>query len=833
VSFFLQDARYALRGFRKAPVFTAVAVLSLALGIGANTAIFTLVDQLILRLLPIRDPEQLVILAGRGRHYGGNNGMNAISYPMYQDLRDRNQVFNGMMCRYRFNATTGIAGQTDVVVAELVSGNYFPLMGIHASAGRVYTASDDLHASQHPYAVLSYAFWKTRFAGDPHILGQTVRVNNYPLTVVGVAQPGFDGMEPGLPVQLFVPMAMAADVRPGFQNMWDRRQRWVNVYGRLKPGESIAQAQAGLQPLFHQIIEGEVVQKPFRQATDFDRQQFLRMWLNVMPGSQGNTNLRRQYEKPLRVLMGVVGLVLLIACANLASLLTARAAARQREIAIRLAMGSSRARMIRQLLTESLLLSTAGGIAGIAMAVFMVQGLVAFLPSRISGYAINASPDGVMLAFTFGLAVLTGLGFGLVPALQSTRPDIAPTLKDQAGNVMGGAAQVNFRKVLVAAQVGLSLLLLIGAGLFIRSLGNLKSLNPGFQTGNLIQFAISPSSVGYDAPRMRTFYQNLQQRLSGIPGVRSAGLGMMAVLAGNEWDNSVTIDSYAKKTNEDIDPHFNAVSPGYFDTLGIHLLTGRDFTVRDEFKAPRVAIVNASFVKRYFGDGIAVGHRIGLGSDPGTPTDTEIVGVVNDARYESLRDDVPLEVYLPSAQLPGTFGLNAYVRTERDPDSAFRSVRAAVREIDPNLPVTGMKTLDQQLDESLVTERMIATLSSAFGGLATVLAIIGLYGVMAYMVARRAREIGIRMALGAQAGNVVWIVMREVLWLVAAGVAIGLPAAYALSKLVRTQLYGVEPNDPAAMALATLLLAAVALLAGYIPARRAAGYDPVQVLRSE
>ena len=829
----LQDLQYALRGFRRAPVFTAIAVLSLALGIGANTAIFSLVDQLILRLLPIRDPQRLVILAGRGRHYGGNNGLNALSYPMYQDLRDRNQVFDGMMCRYRLYATIGTGSQTEYLGSELVSGNYFPLLGVGAAAGRVFTAGDDLHAGQHPYAVLSYAYWKTRFAGSPGIIGQTLRINNYPITVVGVAQPGFEGMEPGLPVQIFIPMSMAADVRPGFQNMWERRQRWVNVYGRLKPGETVTQAQAGLQPLFHQIINGEVVQPPFRNASDFDRQEFLKMWLNVMPGSQGNTNLRRLYEKPLLVLMAVVGLVLLIACANLASLLTARAAARQREIAIRLAMGSSRARMIRQLLTESLLLAAAGGAAGIALAMLMVQGLLAFLPSRVSGYAISASPDARILGFTFALALLTGIIFGLVPALQSTRPDIAPTLKDQAGNVMGGAAQVTFRKLLVAAQVALSLLLLIAAGIFIRSLGNLKSLNPGFQTGNLIQFSVSPGSVGYDAPRSRAFYQNLGQRLNGIPGVHSAGFSFMAVLSGNEWDNSITIDSYHKKATEDVDPHFNAVSAGYFATLGIHVLAGRDFTARDEFNAPKVAIVNASFAKRYFGESVAVGHRIGLGSDPGTPTNIEIVGVVNDTRYESLRDDIPAEVYLCSAQQPGANSVIAYVRTERSPDSAMHSVRGVMREIDSALPVVGMKTLEQQLEESLVTERMIATLSSVFGALATVLSIIGLYGVMAYMVERRSREIGIRMALGAQAGNVVWLVMKEVLLLVVCGVGVGLPAAWFLTQLVRAQLYGVEPNDPASMAISTALLAGVALLAGYLPARRAAGYDPVRVLRYE
>src|SRR5580658_1984067 len=829
---FAQDIRFAFRGFRKAPVFTVVAVLSLALGIGANTAIFTLVDQLILRLLPVRDPQNLVLMAGRGRHYGGNNGPNALSYRMYQDLRDRNQVFNGMMCRYRLNYTLSFNERSEVVPGELVSGNYFPLRGLHAAAGRLFTASDDLREGANPYAVISFAYWQTRFAGDPQAIGQRILVNNYPITIVGVAQPGFDGMDPGLPAEMFVPVSMAASVRPGFTDMWDRRQRWVNVYGRLKPGMSIAQAKAGLQPLFHQIIDSEVTLPAFRNATFHDKYWFLRMWLDALPGSQGNTGLRRQYEKPLLVLMVVTSLVLLIACANLASLLTARAAARQKEMAIRLAIGSSRGRIIRQLLTESLLLAAAGSAAGLALAVAMVKALVAFLPSTLSGYGISSTPDGRMLAFTFGLALVTAILFGLAPALQSTRPDIAPTLKDQAGNVMGNAAQVVFRKTLVAAQVALSLLLLIGAGLFIRSLGNLKLVNPGFKTGNLVQFQLNPRLVGFEVVRTHVFYQQLEERLRGLPGVSGAGMANNGVLTGNEWDNSVTIEGYAAKPGEDLDPHMNQVTPGYFDTLGIHVLFGRGFLAKDSANSPKVAVVNESFVKRYFGASPAVGRRIGLGSDPGTPTDIEIIGVVNDTKYENLRDEIPREVYLCDAQR-GASSKVVYVRTARDPENAFATIRAVVHDLAPALPITGMKTLTRQLDESLVTERMVAALSSVFGVLATVLAIIGLYGVMAYMVTRRSREIGIRMALGAMRGNVVWLVMREVLTLVGIGIAVGLPAAFGLTRFVESQLYGVKADDPAAMALATLVLAAVALLAGYIPARRAAGFDPVRVLRYE
>jgi len=826
-----RDLHYAARSFRKSPVFSGIAILSLALGIGANTAIFTLVDQLILRLLPIRDPERIVILAGMGRHYGGNNGRNALAYPMYQDIRDSNQVFSGMMCRYSLSFTAGVSSQTEIVSGELVSGNYFPLLGVRPAIGRLFTADDDLHVNAHPFAVLSYAYWKTRFAGDPGIIGQTMRINNYPLTIVGVAQASFDGVEPGLPAEVFVPMAMTPSVRLGFRQMFDRRMRWVNVYGRLKPGMSIGQAQAGLQPLFHQILDTEVGMPAFRNATPYDKEQFLRMWMTVMPGSQGNTSLRRKYEKPLWMLMGVVGLVLLIACANLASLLTARAASRQKEIAIRLAMGSSRARMVRQLLTESLLLAVAGGAAGIGLAVAMVKGLLAFLPSTAGGYAIASSPDNRMLAFTFGLSLLTGIAFGLAPALQSTRPNIASTLKDQAGSVIGGS-QVNLRKVLVAAQVMLSLLLLIGAGLFVRSLANLKMLDPGFRVGNLVQFRVSPQVVGYDTNRTAAFLQRLADRLRALPGARSVGMAQVPMLGNSDWENGITIEGYQAKPGEDMGPWFNAVTPGYFEAMGMHLLAGRDFNAKDDLKAPHVAIVNATFAKHYFGDRPAVGHRMGQGTDPGTPTDMEIVGVVNDTRYENLRTDIHREYFICGLQTE-LYGPTVYLRTEREPESAFHSIRAAVRELDPNLPLIDMKTLEHQLDESLVTERMIATLSAIFGMLATALAIIGLYGVMAYMVARRSREIGIRMALGARSGDVVWLIMREVLLLVAAGVACGLPAAYGLTGAIRAQLYGVEPADPLSIAAATTLLSGVALMAGYLPARRAARYDPVRVLRYE
>jgi len=833
----LRDFQFALRGLRKSPVFTTIAILSLALGIGANTAIFSLVYQLILRPLAVRDPQSIVLLTGVGKYYGSTNNRNSNSYPMYQDFRDRNTVFTGMMCRYQTSASIGASSpsgtQVEVANTELVSGNYFSFLGIGAAQGRVFTANDDLRAGEHPYAVLSYASWKSRFAGDPGVIGKKIQFNNYPLTIIGVAQPGFDGMEPGVPAAMFVPVTMAQYVRPGFTRLYDRRQRWVNIFGRLKSGTTMVQAKAGLQPLFHQIIGMEVLEPGFSKASPESKQQFLQMSMNLIPGSQGNTDLRRQYDTALLVLMCVVALVLLIACANLASLLTARGAARQKEVAVRLALGSSRGRLLQQLLTESLVLSIAGAALGVALSVLLVKGLLSFMPANTGGYTISSTPDGFVLAFTSGLALIAALVFGLVPAVQSTRPDIAPVLKDQAGSVTSGT-QILFRKMLVAGQITISLILLIGAGLFIRSLASLQLVDSGFRSAGLIQFALDPGGAGYKGERLSAYFQRIDDRLHGLPGVRATGMADIPVLAGDDWSSSITVEGYHAGT-AGVQSYFNAITPGYLDTLGMHVLHGRDFSTRDTPTSPKVVLVNAAFAKKYFGDGLAVGRHIGRGSDPGTPVDVEIIGVVNDARYENLRDEISPQVFLSELQEEG-IGSGArelYVKTDRDAASTFSAIRTAVRDIDPNVPVRDLETFDRQVSESLVTERLIATLSAVFGFLATALVLIGLYGTMTFMVTRRSREIGIRMALGAQAGNVVWLVMREVVTLIGAGVVIGLPVAWALSRLVQSQLYDTKPGDPLSIGLATLLLAAVSAAAGYIPARRASAYDPLTILRYE
>jgi predicted permease len=828
------DLAHAVRSLSRSWTFTLVAVFSLALAIGANTAIFTLVEQLVLQMLPVQHPEQVMLVVGMGRHYGTTNGRNVLSYPMYQDLRDRQQVFSLMMCRYRFGLIMSAeAGHSEVVAAELVSGNYFPMLGLKASLGRLYTASDDLYAGRHPYVVLSYAFWQSRFGGDPTILGRTIRVNNtYPLTVVGVAQKGFDGLEPGLTAHLFIPMSMAAEVRPGFRGMFDRRQRWLNVLGRLKPGVTSGEAQAALRPLFHQITGMEVQMPAFRNATPFDKEQFTNMWPKVIPGSQGNGLLRQQYENPLWVLTGVTGIVMLIAFANLAGLMSVRAMARQKEIAVRAALGATQGHIIRQLLTEAILLSFVAGLLGVALAVVTVKGLLKFLPDNITGYSLSSAPNWHVLAFAFVISLLAGVVCGLFPALPFTRLHVADVLKAQTGGI-AGRVPISLRKLLVTGQVSLSVILLIAASLFIHSLSNLYSLNLGFQTTKLVEFPISPGSVGYDPQKTREFYRRLEDRLGELPGVRSAGLANIALLTGAEWHNPIVIQGYTPKRGEDMEPHLNAVSSGYFETLGIRVLAGRGFLRNDVLGTPKVAVVNTAFAVHFFGTAGAIGRHIGLGSDPGTPTDLEIVGVVNDSRYEGLRNKVPLLVYLSAAQLPRNISQWVYVSTTAKPTTVSGSIRRLLSEMDGNMPMVGMKTVEEQVNEALASDWMLTALLSTLSVLATVLAVIGLYGVIAYLVTCRSREIGIRVALGAQRGEIVWLMMREVFALVGAGVTIGVLAALWLTPLARAQLYELAPHDPDSIIGATGMLVLVAIIAGYIPTRRATGSDPVHTLRQE
>jgi putative ABC transport system permease protein len=859
-----RDLRYAWRGLVRSPLFTAVAVVSIALGIGANTAIFTLVDQVLLRRLPVKQPDELVLFTQRGSHYGNNRGGNAMSFPMYEDFREAfvdhaiepsmprvslpydvaptsPPLFSGVFCRYALSFNVGFNGQTERVPGELVSGTYFPVLGVGAAIGRVISPDDDRTKNGSAVAVLSYEYWHNRFGADPAIVGKTITVNNFPLTIAGVSEQGFEGVDIGYVPSVRVPMMMKTQVTPQWDDLDNRRSRWPNVFARMKPSVTSDQAVKALQPYFHRIREMEVQEKDFRNASTYTREQFLKGTITLLPAAQGRSPLRQQLTQPLWLLMGIVAGVLLIACANVASLLIARAASRQKEVAVRLALGASRGRIVGQLLVESVLLAALGGLLGLAVASWTSRFLLGFLDTDNTPHTISAALDGRILAFNFALSLLTGLVFGLVPALRSTRPNLAPTLKDQVGAVVGGGVRV--RKALVVAQVTLSVLLLIGAGLFIRSLRNLHLVDLGIQPKSLVAFDISPAQSGYSTPRTKQFYQQIASRLKAEAGVTNVGYAVMGLLEGNEWDSSITIDGYAAKPGESMNPYFNAVSPDYFATVGIPIVLGRAFNERDALdistldpNAPapyRVAIVNESFVKHYYGGANPIGRHVGFGIDPGTKTPIEIVGVVKDAKYTGVRDDIPRQIFVPFLEVSFAGGVAMYVRSAQNPTAAFSAARRTVQNLDSTVPIYNLRTLEHQIDRSLLNERLIATLSTAFGALATLLAVIGLYGVMAYTVARRTREIGVRMALGAVSSDVVWLVMREVLWLVGLGVTLGLTASWGISRVIGNQLYGITPNDPTTMVGAALALGIVALLAGYIPALRATRVNPMRALRYE
>ncbi len=742
------------------------------------------------------------------------------------------------------SVSLGYGGSTERVSGEFVSGTYFPVLGVGAAIGRTFTPEVDSTPDGHPEVVLAYEYWQRRFGSDAGILGKNIAINGHNMTVIGVSQPGFNGVELGRAPNFFVPLMMQNTV--GFANpdmLTNRRYRWVNAFGRLKPGVSITQAKASLQPFMHSMLEMEVQQAAFAHASQFDRQEFLKCWMDVTPGSQGRPALQQDLRTPMWVLMAITGMVLLIACANIANLLLARATGRQKEIAVRLAIGAGRSRIIRQLMMESLMLSAIGGLAGLALAYWADQVLMATYLGSSTGLKISAAPDLRILLFTLAVTVLTGLIFGLVPAMQAARPDLAPTLKDQAGSV-AGAGSVAMRKTLVVAQVSLSLLLLIGAGLFVRSLRNLSTVDPGFRVDRLIGFGVDPSLNGYKTEQTRAFYKRLSEGLTAMPGVQSVGLANMRILAGQEWDNSMTVQGYTPaQSGSHPEPYMNMIGPSYFATLGIPLEAGRDFNEadaegiktgpHDDDIVPAHIIVNQTFARKYFAGRNPIGGHVGYGSDPGTPTPMEIIGVVKDVKYTGLREEIPEQAFVPYMANAHLGQMTVYVRTSIDPNQFFTAVRAKVRELDSNIPVFSMRTTDEQIRNSLSTERLIAGLSSVFGFLATLLAVIGLYGVMAYMVARRTREIGIRMALGALQGSVVWLVMREVLLLVAIGVALGVPAALALTRVVKTQLFGLSPNDPFTLILSTLALIAVACAAGVIPALRASRIDPIRALRYE
>jgi predicted permease len=829
----VQDVQYGVRTLAKNPAFTLVAMATLALGIGANTAMFSLLDQVVLRLLPVSHPEKLVIVRETGNHYGNSYGPNTISWPMFEDLRDNNQVFSGMFCRFPATVTIGYGERPAQIPAELVSGSYFPILGVGASLGRTIAPDDDAVPDSKPVVVLSYSFWRTYFNGDRTIVGRTIALNSQAMTVIGVAQPGFDGVELGAPAKVFVPIMMKTEMTPHSDGLKDRRRRlsWVTAYGRLKPGVSLAQAQLSLQPLMHSILEMEVQQPELtRSATAADRQLFLRNRVELLPGSENG--LREYMRKPLWLLVALTAAVLLLACANLANLLLARATAREREFAIRLAIGAGRARIVRQLLLESLLLAGAGAILGLALAFLADRILLRiYLPAEAAAeFVVSPIPDGRVLAFVVGVMLLTSLVFGLLPAVRGSRTEITLSIKDRSGAVSAGG--ISLRRMLVAVQVSLSLLLLFGAGLFVRTLRNLETLGPGFPTDHLLTFTIDPSLNGYSDEETKSFYERLNVNLQTMPGVTSAGFSAMPLLKGYAWQNAVLGKDFEGAPIEE-QPVLSEVGPDYFATLGIPIVAGREFTAQDVGPA-KYAVINESFAREYFPGRDPLGQLFGLVDDMQTVSpDTEVIGVIPDRKYRDLRETPPPQAYFPYLEGTHFRFMNVYLRTQADPRLIEDELRERMRQFDPHVPVVGLETMSEQIGISLRTERLVASLSAVFGGLATLIAVIGLYGVMAYSVMQRTREIGIRMALGALRSNVIVMVMREVLLLIGAGLAAGIALALALADLIRSQIYGLSARDPLTFVGSAIVLTVAAGLAGFIPALRASSLDATTALRHE
>ncbi len=837
-----RDLHFAARSLRKSPLFTTVAVLSVALGIGANAAVFTLLDQVVLRTMPVKDPQALVQLraADGSESFGGGMGDGSeLSYPLCRDFATRTDVFDGVFCRASAALNVGSTGRSQRVVGELVSGMFFQTLGLTATVGRTLGPDDDRVVSGSPVAVLSYDYWKSAFGAEQGVVGRKIVIDGHPFTVVGVVQEGFRGMDLAAPVDIYLPMTMQPQIGPSWLKIDTRRFRWVQVYGRLKPGMTPESAHAALQPFLKSILSTESTDASFATAAPDAKQRFINTTLVVESAAQGRSGLRDQVTRPLQILMAVAGGVLLIACLNVANLLVARGAARHREIALRLALGAGRRRIVGLLLLESLLVATGGAVLGLLIASWGSSVLVAFYTTPDNPLAIDPSPDGRVLAFTTAVAALTAIVAGLVPALRATRVDLAPTLKGSGGAVLG--EQARLRKTLVVAQVALSFLLLVGAGLFVHSLTNLLKSDPGVQVARLLVFSLDLETSGYRPPRDRQSADRLLDSLRQSGQVRSASYAFFGLMEGGGWGMGFTLEGEQPTSGRSFDALCNAVTPDYFTTLGVPIVAGRAFTMRDANAPPagtpgwpyREAIVNEEFVKQYYGGRNPIGRHVGIGEDPGTATPIEIVGVSRTAKYIRLREDPRPQIFFPYSEAESIQSATFFVRTVSDASQAVGMVRRLVAQMDPNLPVFNVHTLEEQVQRSVASERLIASLSGVFSALATGLAMVGLYGVMSYTVTRRTREIGIRMALGAMARDVSRRVLGEAGLLVALGLAVGGAAAWWLSRYIASQLYEVTPVDVASYAGAAALLTIVAMLATLVPARRAARIEPMRALRDE
>ncbi len=823
-----QDLKYGLRQLRLKPGFTLAAVLSLALGIGANTAIFTLTDQILLRLLPVENPRALVQLRVDGGRFGSQSGdgIHTFPYPTYLALRDRNTVFAGLTGQRIESASLIASDRNEMISLGLVAGNYFEVLGVRPHLGRTITPDDDRQLNGHPVTVLQYDFWRTRFDGRPDLVGQIIRLNGLPFTVIGVAARGFEGTDTGIPTKAWAPVAMRPTITPSDPRLDDERSSWFYLFARLKPGVTLDQAQAAMKIVYRQRQNEELHHDLFGRFPVM-KERFLRQTFLLEAAEKGASGLRSTFERPLIVLEWLVGAVLLIACSNVAGLLLARGAARHREMAIRAAIGAGRGRMIRQLLSESLLLAAGGGAAGLLFGWSLTRFLIGMLPVDPDNISLSAAPDPRILLFTLAVTALTTLVFGLLPAWHMSRVEPAATMREESGSIAGG--QVRLRKLFVALQVGLSVMLLLGAGLFVRTLRNLEQVDLGIRTDNVVMFAVRPATP-YEESRRLQLYRSLMEGLARTPGVRAVGANTTRLFTGGRSDGSITVPGMAETSEPS--SFFNWVTPGYFEALGIPVKTGRDFSWLDWGAGRRYALVNEQLAKEYFGDAVPVGRTVGRGLR--APLDIEIIGTFGNSRYHDVRGVVPRQMFMNlDANMRFVGGVNVYARVTGDPRHVMPALRAAVAGIDSNLVVSDMRTLDKQLDLRLANERLVSFLSAGFAILATLLAMVGFHGVLAFVVARRTREIGIRMALGAGQASVIRMISSEMALVIVCGLAAGVAAGYFSGSYVESQLFGVKAHDPVVFAIAAGALLLAAAAATLLPAWRASRIDPMRALRYE
>jgi predicted permease len=824
----LQDMLYGLRAMLRSPGITIVALLSLALGIGANTALFSLMDAVMLRSLPVKNPQQLVLL-GKADSSGITDDFGTsqlYSYPFYRELRKQNQVFSETAAifsmRNDVHGTVSDRNQAEPVQVQLVSGTYFALLGVQAISGRTLTDLDDSTQGDHPVAVISYSWWKKGLARDPNVLNRTLKIGDTIYSIVGVAPPEFFGTVVGESPDIWIPMSMVEQVPPHFKGAYsDNFKESLYILGRLQPGVSMAQATTNVNLLFQQIL------RHLRGSLSQDDAKALKeAHVPLTPMATGLSSLRQRFSDPLKILMGIAGLVLLIACANIANLLLARSTVRTREFAVRQALGAGRGRLVRQLLTESMMLALAGGALGVAFATVASRLLLRLVSGGPEAVPLNLAIDSRMLFFTLAVTLVTALLFGTIPAVRATRLELTQSLKDRQG-----AATVRGKgllaKSLIISQVAFSLLLVVAAGLFLRSLVNLARVDLGFDKQNVLFLHLDESSGGYkdDEPRLYALYRQITERVNALPGVHSAGFSSFVFHEGS-WNGSVQVAGAEKPS--DVDVKHNVITNGYFSALHIPLLAGRDFGPQDTTMSPKVAIISERMARTMFPKGNPIGRHYSIG-DKDEP---EVIGIVKDVKFGSLQEDPETLDYVPVTQHPMYLG-DLVVRYSGDFYDVSHTVQSTIHEIDRTLPITDVTTLDEWVARSITDQRVVAQLSTFFGLLAVFLSAIGIYGLMSYVVSRRTNEIGIRMALGAERMHVRWLVMREVLVLVAIGIAIGVPAALLSSRLVNRMLFGLHGNDPFSLLAAVFVLLLIAALAGYLPAQRASRVDPMIALRCE